>query len=126
MRPSTTYVLVAFLRLIFPKNVLSIPLHEEYTDNFYLDAHQNHFEEELFRWNYIKDCKYDMCLELKFHCDQDLTTRAYLNRIKGAQCSFRGFFWHKPTSTIAVTSKDCPINEFSELEVYLFFFTLQF
>ena len=84
-----------------------------------LDHHENYFEEDLFRWSYIEDCKYDMCLELEFHCDQDLTTRAYLNRIQGTQCSFRGFFWHKPTSTIAVTSKECPMNELSELEVIL-------
>ena len=117
MRPSTTYVLVAFLHLIFPKIIFSIPLHDEYTDNFNLNFDENYFEKELFRWSYIKDCKYDMCLELEFHCDQNLTTKAYLNRVNGAKCSFRGFFWHKTSSTIAVTSKECPMNKLSELEV---------
>ena len=115
MQPSTLgYVLLALINLIFSIMVLSIPLHDEYTDNFDL---VNYFEEDLFRWSYIEDCKYDMCLELEFHCDQNLTTKAYLNRVNGAKCSLRGFFWHKPTSTIAVTSKECPMNKSSELEV---------
>ena len=119
MQPSTLgYVLLAFINLILSIMVFSIPLHDEYTDNFDLvNAHENYFEEDLFRWSCIEDCKYDMCLELEFHCDQNLTTKAYLNRVNGAKCSFRGFFWHKTTSTIAVTSKECPMNKLSELEV---------
>ena len=114
MQPSTLgYVLLAFINLILSIMVFSIPLHDEYTDNFDL---VNYFEEDLFRWSYIEDCKYDMCLELEFHCDQNLTTRAYLNRVNGAKCSFRGFFWHNFV-TIAVTSKKCPMNKLSELEV---------
>ena len=57
MQPSTLgYVLLALINVIFSIMVFSIPLHDEYTDNFDLvNSHENYFEEDLFRWSYIED-----------------------------------------------------------------------
>ena len=76
----------------------------------------------LFTWEKVKDCAGEMCLKMKFYCDDksDISTgagMAILNKYNNAKCSFHGKFEGTDVD-IAVTLPSCPLNEDSTFEVF--------
>ena len=61
----------------------------------------------IFQWSYIStNCVHDLCLKMIFRCIKTKIIEATLNlnRTKGAECAYKGYFEGYESKMVAVAS----------------------